>query len=242
MEQSFTLITIEAPLEESAQTASECAKTRKELAEALGHQSRAVREYTSQVLTKLASADVTLLQDFANDVIDALNRPESLTRYSMIEIIGELAKSDSKIVTNAYEPLQDCLYDEESGTVRLYAFRVLARYGATGPARSVKVWPDLSMALRSFHGDPEFMAMMSELIAMLGGRSDVSVKESAVELFAFDAEHARGDLRKKAEIISSFAPEVLARINKANEEKARAATAAKEAAKAAAENEDEEEE
>ncbi|MCL2403401.1 MAG: hypothetical protein FWC86_04135, partial [Coriobacteriia bacterium] len=232
MEQSFTL---ENPIEETVQTASECAKTRKELAESLGHQSRAMREYTAQVLTELMRADVALLQDHADDIVDALNRPESLTRYSMIEIIGELANLDSKIVTDAYEPLQDSLYDEDSGTVRLYAFRVLARYGATGPARSVKVWPDLSMALRSFHGDPEFMAMMNELIAMLAGRADTAVKESAVELFAFDAEHARGDLRKKAETIATFAPEVLERINKENEDKAEAASAAKEAAKAAAE-------
>ena len=231
----------ETPIEEAVATASQCTATRKELADALGHESRFVREYTSQVLVELARNDANFLQEHANDIIDALNRPESLTRYSMIEIIGELAQTQPKLVTSAYELLQDCLYDEDSGTVRLYAFRVLARYGASAPARSVKVWPDLSMALRCFHGDSEFMSMMSELIAMLGGRCDQSVKEAAVELFAFDAEHARGDLRKKAEAIAAFAPEVLARINSEKEEKAAAASAAKEAAKAASESDDEDE-
>jgi len=238
MSQNFST---ETPLEEAVQAASSDAALRKELALALGEKSRAAREYAAQVLAELARADASLLSDHLKDVIDALNRPESLTRYSMIEVIGELAQDDPKVVEKAYEPLQDCLYDEESGTVRLYAFRILARHGATGPARSVKVWPDLSMALRSFHGDPQFMAMLTETIKMLGGRADTSVKEAAVELFAFDAEHARGELRKKAETIATFAPEVLERINKENAEKAAAATAAKEAAKAAAEANEEEE-
>jgi len=241
MKQSFCTDT---PIEDTVKAASSCAHMRKELAEALGHKSRSVRERASQAVVELARSDVQLVHGFTDDVIDALNRPESLTRYSMIEVIGELSDTQPKVVMDAYEALQDCLYDEDSGTVRLYAFRVLARYGATGSARSIKVWPDLSMALRCFHGDSEFMAMMNETIKMLDGRADVSVKEAAVELFAFDAEHARGEMRKKAEAISGFAPEVLARINKENEEKAQAASAAKEAQKAAAEEdaEDTEEE
>ena len=239
MEQSFTTDT---PIEEVVETASSCADTRKELAEALGHKSRATREYASQVKVELARSDAELLQDFAGDIVDALNRPEALTRYSMIEVIGELAQNNPKVISDAYELLQECLYDEDSGTVRLYAFRILARHGATEPEKSLKVWPDLSMALRCFHGDPEFMAMMSELILMLGGKADQQVKEAAVELFAFDAENARGELRKKAETIASFAPEILERINKENEEKARAISAAKEAQKAAAEEEDDDDE
>jgi len=232
MKQSFCTDT---PIEETIQKAATCADMRKKLAEALGDKSRLVREYTAQAMVGLARENVELIQDFSDDIIDALNRPESLTRYSMIEMIGELAETQPKVVVDAYEALQECLYDEDSGTVRLYAFRTLARYGATGPARSVKVWPDLSMVLRCFHGDAEFIAMMNETIKMLDGRADTSVKEAAVTLFAFDAEHARGELRKKAETISGFAPEVLARINKENEEKAKAASAAKEAQKAAAE-------
>jgi len=232
MKQSFCTDT---PIEDTIKAASSCVDMRKELAEALGHKSRSVREYASQAMVELARDDAQQIQDFAGDIVDALNRPESLTRYSMIEVIGELADAQPKLVMDAHEALQDCLYDEDSGTVRLYAFRILARYGATGSARSIKVWPDLSMALRCFHGDSEFMAMMNETIKMLDGRADISVKEAAVELFAFDAEHARGEMRKKAEAISEFAPEVLARINRENEEKAKAASAAKEAQKAAAE-------
>jgi len=236
-EQSFS---VETPIADTVAAAASNVKLRTELARSLGGGTRPVREYASQVLVELAKKDPKKIEKFSDDIIDALSRPEALTRYSMIEVIGELAQVDPKIVVTAYEPLQECLYDEQSGTVRLYAFRVLARYGATGTARSVKVWPDLSMALRSFHGDHEFMAMMTETIHMLEGRADQKVKDAAVELFAFDAEHARGELRKKAQTIASFAPDVLARINKEKAEKAAAASAAKEAQKAAAEEDDDE--
>jgi len=229
------------PIDETVEAASTNVEARKELVGCLGHESRAVREYVSQVLAEIARTDPENLHDHSDEIIDALNRPEPLTRYCMIEVIGEIAQTQPKLVQVAYELLQECLYDEDSGTVRLYAFRVLARYGATGPARSIKVWPDLSMALRSFRGDGEFMGMMNELIGMLGGRAAPEVKEAAVELFAFDAGHSKGEMKKKAEAVAAFAPEVLDRINKENEEKAAAASAAKEAAKAAAEEKDEEE-
>jgi len=235
MAQSFTH---ETPIEKTVAAAKDNAPIRRELADALGHEARGMREYAAQVKVELARIEADLLHDFTDDIIDALNRPESLTRYSMLEVISEMMGANPKIVPDSYELLQDCLYDEDSGTVRLYAFRVLARYGATGPARSVKVWPDLSMALRCFHGDSEFIAMLNELINMLAGRADQSVKDAAVELFAFDAENARGMLRRKAEAIADFSPEVLENIK----EKARAneaeAIARKEAERAAAETDE----
>ncbi|MCL2680055.1 MAG: hypothetical protein FWF11_01055 [Coriobacteriia bacterium] len=245
MKHSFTH---ETPIEETLAAAQRKVTTRRELANALGHETRGMREYAAQVKVELARIEADLLHDFTDDIIDALNRPESLTRYSMLEIIAALMNSNPRIVPDSYELLQDCLYDEDSGTVRLYAFRVLARYGATGPARSLKVWPDLSMALRCFHGDSEFLAMLNELINMLAGRADQQVKDAAVELFAFDAENARGMLRRKAETIATYAPDVLERIKaeaRAQEAEAAAVLARKEAEQAAAadaDSDDDEEE
>ncbi|MCL2605984.1 MAG: hypothetical protein FWD93_01710 [Coriobacteriia bacterium] len=235
MAQSFT---VESPIAETVDAARRKVTTRRELAEALGHSTRAMREYAAQVIVELVRIDADLLQDFSGDIVDALNRPESLTRYSMLEVIGEMMISNPRIVTDSYELLQECLYDEDSGTVRLYAFRVLARYGATGPARSLKVWPDLSMALRCFHGDSEFIAMLNELINMLAGRADQQVKDAAVELFAFDAENARGMLRRKARTIATFAPDVLERIQAEAQAVADAAAARKEAENVATEEDD----
>ena len=239
MKYSFTP---ETPLAETVDSALRRVKTRRELADALGNESRAIREYAAQVLVEVAQADISLLQDFEDDIIDALDRPESLTRYSMVEVIGALAQLNPKIVLKAYEPLEDCLYDEDSGTVRLYAFRVFAAYGATRTARSQKVWPDLSMALRCFHGDPEFIPMMNELIMMLNGKADQKVKDSAAELFFFDIENARGLLKRKAETIATFAPETVERIRVETQRKADEAEARKAAEAAAAAEEDDDEE
>jgi hypothetical protein len=232
MKYSFT---IDTPSEEILDAALKRVKTRRELVDALGCDTRLLREYAACALCAVAQVDAKLLLDFEAEIIDALDRPESLTRYTIIEVIGALTREKPKIVLSAYEPLQDCLYDEDSGTVRLYTFRVLAAYGATGTARSQKVWPDLSMAIRCYHGDPEFIAMVNELIAMLSAKADISVKEAAAELFAFDADNARGTLKRKAQAVTAFAPQVIERLHREAKRKADAAQAAKEAeARAAA--------
>jgi len=246
MKYSFTP---ETPLEETVDSACRRVKTRRELADALGNELRLQREYAARVFVEVAHCDAALLQEFSAEIIDALDRPESLTRYCMIEVIGILASQNPKLVLTAYEPLEDCLYDEDSGTVRLYAFRVFAAYGATGTARSSKVWPDLAMALRCFHGDPEFIPMVNELITMLSGKADQKVKDAAAELFYFDLENARGLLRRKAEAIAEFAPDTITRLRaetqrKVDEAEARKAAeaAAAEAAKADSEVDDDEDE
>jgi hypothetical protein len=233
MKHSFTSETL---LEETLDSALRRVKTRRELIDALGSETRALREYASNVLLIVAQQEPALLLDFGADIADALNRPESLTRYNTIETIGLLAQLQPKLVTSTFEALEDCLYDEDSGTVRLYAFRVLAAYGATGTARASKVWPSLSTALRCYHGDAEFIPMLNELIAMLGGKVDQNVKDSATRLFAFDADNAKGTLQRKAQTVTTFAPEVIEEIREEVRRKAAEAEARKLAeAEAAAE-------
>jgi hypothetical protein len=243
MKYSFT---IETPQAETLDSALKRVKVRRELADALGGPTRPLREYASDIFAQIARLDPKELLDFQAEIIDALDRPESLTRYNMLETILELSRLNPKIVITAFDPIEDCLYDEDSGTVRLYAFRVFAHYGATGTARSMKVWTDLSEAIRCYHGDPEFIPMLNEVITMLGGKVDQKVKDAAAELFAFDADNGKGTLKRKAAAITAFAPEVIkrlkaeaARIEKQKAEDAR--KAAEEAAAAAAEEEEEEE-
>jgi len=188
-------------------------KTRRELADALGAPSRALREYASEVLKELALQDSDLLIEFSDEIIDALDRPESLTRSNILSILLTFLKSHAQLVAKALPQLEDCLYDEESKIVRLQAFELLCRFGALTEARSKTVWGYVSEALRCYHGDPEYLTMLGQLIDMLqNGKVAESVKEGAVRLFAFDADQGKGLLQKKAQQIVDLAPDVLEKI------------------------------
>ena len=188
-------------------------KTRRELADALGAPSRVMREFASDVLQEVAHTNSDLLVDFSTEILDALDRPESFTRYNILLILDTFVKSHAQVVAKALPQLEDCLYDEESKIVRLQAFEVLCRFGALTETRSKTVWQYVSEALRCYHGDPEYLTMLGYLIDMLqSSKVADSVKEGAVRLFAFDAEQGKGLLQKKAQQIVAFAPEVLDKI------------------------------
>ncbi|MDR1412534.1 MAG: hypothetical protein LBJ07_01230 [Actinomycetes bacterium] len=251
MKYSFTEETL---VEEGVTRALRNQKVRHELADALGCDRRALREHAAKVFVEVSQRDAKVLQPFETEIIDALDRPESLTRYSMLDVLTEICRIDARVVTNsAFEVIEDCLYDEDSGTVRLSDFRLFCVFGATTPTRSLKVWEDLSMAIRCYHGDAEFIPMLNELLLYLNGKVDHKVHEQATELFAFDAENAKGVLKRKAEAIVAFAPEVIERLKaeaaarerekaeearKTAEVAARAAAEADEAADAAEEGAD----
>ncbi|MDR1775652.1 MAG: hypothetical protein LBS17_04340 [Actinomycetes bacterium] len=238
--------TVDTPIEESVDGAIRRVKDRREYADALGASSRRIREYASCVILELARRDASLVSDFADAIADALDRPETQTRYNMLEAIRLLCPVQAKVVDGAYDAIEDCLYDEDSATVRLYAFQVFTCYGATTAARSKRVWPTIAAALRCYHGDAEFIPMVNELLAMLEGKVDQSVKEGATELFAFDAENGKGLLARKAQAVIAYAPEVIERLKReaalAEAQKAEAAARKAAEADAAAADEDDDEE
>jgi hypothetical protein len=82
----------------------------------------------------------------------------------------------------------------------------MAHYGATTPHRSERVWPLVAEAVRCYHGDTEFPAMLSSLYRLTSGNSSDAVKLSAAELMTFDAEFGKGLLKRRASRIVACAP------------------------------------
>lgn len=203
----------ESTIEEVLDDAMRHVKTRRELADALGCEVRTTREFAAQVCAEISAVKPEYLAEFEPAIIDSLHRPEMMTRYHALAALLALAQLDARVLDRArssasdLDPIEDSLFDEESGKIRLNAFRLLAYYGSTTAARSEKVWPLLSEAIRCYHGDTEFVPMMNELIAMLQAKASPVVRQDAADLFCFDAENGAGVLKRKASVIAALAPE-----------------------------------
>jgi hypothetical protein len=182
---------------------------RRAMAQALADASRLTREYASQVLRDVADTHPEMLTSCIDELVDALARPEALTRYNVLAILHLVAKVDMRLVDRAWDGVEECLYDERSAEVRLGAFRLLAAYGASTQTRSVRTWPLLKDALRCYHGDPEFITMINELVDMLnasiaGNTLDDEVRKEVHRHFKFDAESGHGVLKRKASAIRAL--------------------------------------
>lgn len=195
MKYSFTIETDPAEVIEDA---SRHVKTRRELADALGCESRGLRQFASSIMLELALADAALVEEFSSELLDALNRPEPRTRYQVLRTLDELLPKDARLVEQAYEEIETCLYDDESPNVRVSAFHLLTHYGTTTPKRSERVWPSLAEALRCWHRDRDFNAMIDELQPLLEGKCSPRVLTEAKELFAFDCESTDPLLKRRA--------------------------------------------
>jgi hypothetical protein len=158
------------------------------------------------VVSKVAELDAALLKPYAGELADALHRPESQTRWEVLDTFEKLVSVDARLVDKALGGAETALHDEESGVVRLAAFRLLCSYAATTAHRSDRVWPLIDEAIRCYHGDAEFPAMLTSLIAMVTGGASDAVKRAAAERMAFDAENAKGLLKRRASSIVAAAP------------------------------------
>ena len=68
------------------------------------------------------------------------------------------------------------------------------------------MWPLIDEAIRCYHGDPEFPAMLSGVYRMMIGGAADDVKTAAAERMAFDAENGKGLLKRRATRIVECAP------------------------------------
>jgi hypothetical protein len=177
-----------------------------EVVEALGGEDRRSRQFAASVVHDVALHDASKLKSSADQLADALHRPESQTRWEVLGVFEKLVNVDARLVDKALDGAETALHDEESGVVRLAAFRLLAAYGATTARRSERVWPLIAEAVRCYHGDPEFPAMLSSLFRMVSGAAADDVKVAAAELMAFDAETGKGLLKRRASRIVECAP------------------------------------
>ncbi len=198
-----------APGDDRAMVAEKAINTPAVLAEvvdALSGEDRRLRQYAASVVHDIAATEPVLLKPYAAELADALHRPESQTRWEVLGAFEALVSVDARLVDKALAGAEAALHDEESGVVRLAAFRVLAAYGATTAKRSERVWPLLAEAIRCYHGDPEFMSMLDGVYRLTSGHAADEVKLAAAELMAFDAENGKGILKRKSARIVACAP------------------------------------
>ena len=189
-----------------AQNARTNPKLLQAVVDALAGEDRRSRQVAASVVHEVATTDAALLKDFAPQLADALHRPESQTRWEVLGTFEELISVDARLVDKALGGAETALHDEESGVVRLAAFRLLCSYGETTAFRSEKVWPLVDDAIRCYHGDPEFPQMLSSVFGMVSGGASDDVKFAAAERMAFDAENGKGLLKRRATSIVEAAP------------------------------------
>lgn len=206
MAKAAPLFTADDDRHEVAQEALAKAKVLKAVVTALSGDDRRLRQFSASVVHEVASQNASLLKPYAAELADALHRPESQTRWEVLGAFEDLVEVDARLIDKALDGAEQALHDEESGVVRLAAFRLLTAYGSTTAHRSERVWPLIAEAVRCYHGDDEFPAMLISLFNMVSGNASDEVKYAAADLMAFDAENGKGLLKRRAGRIVACAP------------------------------------
>ena len=172
-----------------------------ELVASLQAGSRRTRQHAAAQLREIAEKSPEPLVGYADAFIDALNLPEAQTRWELLEVLTILVDFDARTCGKAIPEAESALFDEESGFVRLGAMRFLCKLGATTANRSEKVWPLIDEGIQCYHGDLEFNDMLTALVEFSKGKLSAEVKQAFAERMRFDAENAKGTLKKRAEAI-----------------------------------------
>ncbi|HET6352632.1 MAG TPA: hypothetical protein VFG89_10965 [Coriobacteriia bacterium] len=206
MAQDTPLFTADDDKNELAERACGDAKLLAQVVGSLSGDERRLRQFAASVVHDISERRPELLKPLTEELADALHRPESQTRWEVLGSFENLVAVDARLVDKALEGAEAALHDEESGVVRLAAFRLMTTYGATTAKRSERVWPLLAEAIRCYHGDAEFPAMLSGVYSMVCGAASDEVKLAAAEIMRFDAENAKGLLKRRASRIVDCAP------------------------------------
>lgn len=156
---------------------------------------RRERQEASHELARLCKEDPELILPVADELVDALGRPEAQTRWECLDALAILAACHPSDVAMARDGAEEALFDEESAPVRLAAFRFLASYGATSQARSDEVWPLLDEAVQCYHGDSAYHDMLVALLEFARGKISDRSREALVSRMSFDAENGHGYIR-----------------------------------------------
>ena len=162
---------------------------------------RRQRQIAASAIYLVAKENPELVLDYIDQFVDALNRPEAQTRWEIIETLALLVEFDSRACSKAIPEAETCLFDEESGPVRLGAMRFLCKLGATTANRSDKVWPLIDEGIQCYHGDMEFNDMLAALTEFSTGKLSDEVKVAFAERMSFDANNGKGTLKKRAQQI-----------------------------------------
>lgn len=201
--------------EDIAERAVANKKVRAKVVDTLSVEDRAQRILAARVVHTIAIEQPSLVKDYPDALADALERPEAQTRWETLGALEKIVDTDARVVDRALDGTTAALHDEDSGVVRLAAFRLLATYGATTETRSERVWPLLDEAIRVYHGDSEFPQMLTGLIKLVSGNASDDVREAAAETMSFDAEHSKGLTGRRAKQVVSCRPKKRRRKKKA---------------------------
>lgn len=163
--------------------------------------SRRTRQNAAAVFSIVASRNPELLVEHVDSFVDALNRPESQTRWECLDVLTALIPLDSRACEKAIPGAESALFDEGSGPLHLAAMRFLCAIGATTQARSLKTWPLIDEAIQCYHGDFEYQDMLSAVTSFAEGKLDPSVKEALKDRMSFDASSGKGALKKRSQQI-----------------------------------------
>jgi hypothetical protein len=184
-------VDIEKAVEEALRLKSEL----KKVIRALSKASRLDRQSASTIVYKVALADVSKVEPYIDEIIDALKRPEGQTRWRVLQTLTLMLPEKSKQCSKALEDAEESLFDESMGSLRLSAFIFFCKYGKTTEVRSKEVWPLIDEAIQCYHGDAEFDDMLDSLIEFSKGKLDAYVKLQLAQRMAFDSENATGHLK-----------------------------------------------
>lgn len=200
------VVPVEASKTELAERAATNPKLLKEVIENLAGDERRARQNAASVVRSISDIDPAVLKPYATELADALHRPESQTRWEVLGTFERLVAVDARLVDKALGGAETALHDEESGVVRLAAFRLMCAYGATTAHRSDRVWPLIDEAIRCYHGDAEYPAMLTAVIVLVTGGASDEVKHAAAERMLFDAENGKGLLKRRSASVVAAAP------------------------------------
>ncbi len=179
-----------------------------EVLDALNGDDRSQRVAAARAVHALAVHAPDTLRAHGAALAEALEKPEAQTRWETLAAIEKVVTVDARVADKALTAAAEehGLHDADSGVVRLAAFKMLCAYGATTEKRSEKIWPWIAEAIRVYHGDPEYPAMLVAVIRLVTGGAADSVKLAAAETMAFDAEHSKGIPGRRAKRIVECAP------------------------------------
>ncbi len=170
----------------------------KALIAALGGRDRKARQSSAHMVAEVAKAAPAAVVPYADDIVAAVERPEAQTRWEALDALTSMVSADPEAAARGFEGAENCLYDEESGLVRLTAFRYFATLGSSSPAWSVKAWPLIDEAIQCYHGDPEFDDMLDALHSFAQSDLDDGVRKALVDRMSFDARSGKGAIAVRA--------------------------------------------
>ena len=192
---------LEAKTEDYEEVGKKAASNKKVLAKcltALAEGSRRERQQAASAIHVAATISPERLVENADEIADALNRPEAQTRWECMRALTQLVPAGYKPRKAAFEAACDALYDENSGIVREAAFTFLCAYGTSGKAACEKSWKHIDEAIQCYHGNDEFNDMLTSLVKFAEEIKSKDIKSELAQRMAFDAENAKGTLKMRS--------------------------------------------